>query len=117
MEAVNSTPGIMQVYTTLTNLWKYLHNNPKSRIFERDPVINPFDTCWIAHKRGVKAIKVNYTALVVTRDSNYQNFHAPVTLGLFKALSKFTTIAAIYLLDYTLLLVAKLCRSLQNKAV
>ena len=55
------------------------------------------------------------TALAATLDSSYQNFHAPEALGLYKALSKFTIIAAIYLLDYTLLLVAKLSKSLQTK--
>ena len=58
---------------------------------------------------------MSYTALVVILDSNYQNFHAPEALGLYKALSKFTTIAAIYLLDYTLPLEAKLSKSLQTK--
>ena len=77
--------------------------------------IKPTDTCWLAHEWCVKAVKVSYTALVVTLDSNHQNFHAPEALGLYKALSKFTTIAAIYLLDYTLPLVAKLIKSLQTK--
>ena len=78
-------------------------------------VIKPPDTRWLAHEWCVKAVKVSYTALVVTLDSNYQNFHAPEALGLYKALSKFTTIAAIYLLHYTLPLVAKLSESLQTK--
>ena len=59
----------------------------------------------------------SYTALVVTLDSNYQNFYAPEALGEYKALSKFTTIAAIYLLDYTLPLVAKLSKSLQTNSL
>ena len=71
-------------------------------------VIKPSDTRWLAHEWCVKAVKVSYTALVVTLDSNYQNFHKPEALGLYKALSKSSTIAAIYLLDYTLLVVAKL---------
>ena len=58
---------------------------------------------------------MSYSALVATLDSCYQNFHAPEALGLYKALSKFTTIAAIYLLDYTSPLVAKLSKSLQTK--
>ena len=58
---------------------------------------------------------MGYAALVVTLDINYQNLYAPEALGLYKALSKFTTIAAIYLLDYTLLLVAKLSKSLETK--
>ena len=58
---------------------------------------------------------MSYTALVVTLDSSYLNFHAPKAFGLYKALSKFTTIAAIYLLDDTSPLVAKFGKSLQTK--
>ena len=58
---------------------------------------------------------MSYTALVVNLDSNHLNFHAPEDLGLYKALSKFTTIAGIYILDYTLPLVAKFSKSLQTK--
>ena len=77
-------------------------------------VIKSSDTRWLAHERCIKAVKVSYTALVVTLDSSYQNFHAPEALGLYKALSKFTTIAAIYLL--TLPLVAKLSKSSNKTA-
>ena len=63
----------------------------------------------------VKAVKESYTALVVTHDNNYRNFHEPEVLGLYKALSKFTTMAAIYLLDYTLPLLAKINESLQKQ--
>ena len=78
-------------------------------------IFKPSDTRWLAHERCIKVVKASYTALAVTLDSNYQNFHAPEALGLYKALSKFTTIAAIYLLDYTSPLVAKLSKSLQTK--
>ena len=78
-------------------------------------VIKPSDTRWLAHERCVKAVKVSYTASVVTLESTYQNFHAPEALGLYKALSKLTTMAAIDLLDYTLPLVAKLSKSLHTK--
>ena len=57
-------------------------------------VIKPSDTRWLAPEWCIKAVKVSYTGLVVTLDSNYQNFHASEALGLYKALSKFTTIAA-----------------------
>ena len=50
------------------------------------------DTRWLAHEWCVKAVKVSYTALVVALESNYQNFHAPEAFGLYKALSKYTTI-------------------------
>ena len=45
-------------------------------------VIKPSNTRWLAHERCLKAVKVSYTALVVTLDSSYQNFHAPEALGL-----------------------------------
>ena len=78
-------------------------------------VSKPSDTRWIATEQSVKVVQVSYAALVVTLGSNYQNFHATKALGLYKVLSKSTTIAAIYLMDYTLPLVAKLSKSLQTK--
>ena len=77
--------------------------------------MKPSDTRWLAHERCVKAVKASYTALVVTLDNNSQNFHEPEALGLHKALCQFTTIAAIYLLDYILRNVAKLSKTLQTK--
>ena len=56
----------------------------------------------MAYTRGdIKLVRASYTALVVTLDSNYKNIHTPEALGLYKALSKLTTTAAIYPLDYT----------------
>ena len=125
MQAAYSTTGIKHVYTTLTTLWKYFHYFPKRaeslKVVQHVlnlpemKVIKPSDTRWLAHERCIKAVKVSYTELVLTLDSNYQNFHAPEALGLYKALSKFTNFAAIYLLDYTLPLIAKLSKSLQTK--
>ena len=72
-------------------------------------MIKPSDTR-LAHKQCVKAVKASYAALVVSLDSNYQNFHEPETLGLYKVLSQFNTIASSYLLDYTLPHVSKLAK-------
>ena len=126
MQAAYSTTGIMHVYTMLTTLWKYFHYFPKRAEslkavqhvlnLPEKKVIKPSDTRWLAHERCIKAVKVSYTALVVTLDSNYQNFHAPEALGLYKALSKFTNFAAVYLLDYTLSLLAKLSKSLEQNS-
>lgn len=55
----------------------------------------------------VKAVKTSFKSLVVTFESNYQNFHEPEALGLHKTLSQFNTIAALYLLDYVLPNIAK----------
>ena len=103
----------------------HFHYSPKRAQFLKEiqhildqpemKVIKPSDTHWLAHERCVKAVKASYTALVVTLDSNYQNFHEPEALGLYKALSQFSTVAAIHLLDFTLPLVAKLSKTLQTK--
>jgi len=53
--------------------------------------------------------------MVLTLDSNYENFHEPEALRLHKALCKFSSIAAIYLLDYILLNVTKLSKTIQTK--
>ena len=108
VQAANSTTGIKHVYNTLTTLWKYFHYPPKRAESLKEiqhvlnvpemKVIKPSDTRWLAHEWCIKAVKASYNALVVTLDSNYQNFHAPEALGKYKALSKFTTIAAIYLM-------------------
>ena len=125
VQAANNMNIIKHVYTVLTTLWKFFQYSPKRAKFLKEiqhvlnlqemKVSKPLDTHSLAHESCVKAVKASYTALVVTLDSNYQNFHAPEALGLYKALSKSTTIAAIYLLDYTLPLVAKLSKSLQTK--
>ena len=113
------------MYTTLTTLWKYFHYSPKrvqslkeiQNVLELPEfkVIKPSDTRWLAHEYCVKAVKASYTALVVTLDNNYQNFHEPEALELHRALCRFATIAAIYLLNYILPNVAKLSKTLQTK--
>ena len=125
VQAANSTPGIKHVYTTLTTLWKYFHYSPKraeslkeiQEILEMPEmkVLKPSETRWLSHERCVKAVKGNYNALILTLDNNYQNFHEPEALGLQKALSKFSTVAAVYLLDNMLPIAAKLSRTLQSK--
>ena len=125
VQAANSTTGIKHVYTTLTTMWKYFKYSPKRTQFLKDiqqvlelpelKVIKPSDTRWLAHERCVKAVKASYTSLVVTFESNYQNLHEPEALGLHKTLTKFNTIAAIYLLDYVLPNIAKLSKTLQKE--
>jgi len=61
-------------------------------------VFKPCDTRWLAHEQCVKVVKTSYTALVLTLDSDYEKLHEPEALGLHKALCKFSSIAAIYLL-------------------
>ena len=75
--------------------------------------IKPSDTRWLAHEKCVKAVKENYAAIVVTLDDIYERTHEPEALELSKVLSKESTLSAIFLLDFSLPLIAKLSKCLQ----
>jgi hypothetical protein len=72
-------------------------------------------TLWLAHERCVKAIKASYGSIVTALNDIHENTHKPEALGLSKALSKQSTVAAIYMLDYILPHVSKLSRTLQTE--
>ena len=125
MQSANKTPGIAHVYRTLTTLWKHFHNSPKraeclkevQSILELPEmkVIKPSDTRWLSHERCLKAVKASYSAIVITIGQIYETTHEPEALGIHGALCKLSTIAAIYLLDFTLPQVAKLSKALQTE--
>ena len=62
-----------------------------------------------------KQKKLSYSLIFLALENIYETSHEPEALGLSKALSSHSTIAAIYLLDYILPQVAKLSRALQAK--
>ena len=76
-------------------------------------IIKPSDTRWLAHKRCVKAVKENYSAIVLALNNIYEETHQPEALGISKAMSKKSTISAIFLHDYVLPQVVKLSKTLQ----
>ena len=125
MQAANSTNGITHVYVTLTALWKFFHYSPKRvqslkmvqhvLYLPELRIAKPSDTRWLAHERRVKAVKASYGAIVTALNDIHQNTHEPEALGHSKALSKQSTVAAIYMLDYVLSQVAKLSRTLQTE--
>ena len=78
-------------------------------------VIKPSDTRWLSHERCVKAVKASYSAIVITIGQLYETTHEPEALGIHGALCKLSTVAAIYLLDFTLPQVAKLSKALQTE--
>ena len=78
-------------------------------------IVKPSDTRWLAHERCAKAVKVRYSSIVLALENIYETSHEPEALGLSKALSSYSTIAAMYLLDYILPQVAKLNHALQTK--
>ena len=123
IQAANETPGIEHVYTTISSLWKFFHYSPKRSQSLKEiqtvlelpelKIIKLSDTRWLSHERCIKAIKVSYNALVTTLEKIYHESHLPEALGLSKALSKKSTICAIFLLDEGLPQVSKLSKALQ----
>ena len=77
--------------------------------------MKPSDTSWLAHERCGKAVKASYSSIVLVLENIYETSHEPEALGLIKALSSHSTIAAMHLLEYILPQVAKLSRALQTK--
>jgi len=71
-------------------------------------IVKPSDTRWLAHECCVKVVKENYCAIIIALNNMYEETHGPVALGITKALSKKSTISAMFLLDYVLPQVAKL---------
>ena len=127
VQSANKTPGIAHVYRTLTTLWKHFHNSPKQAECLKEvqsvlelpemKVIKPSDTRWLSHERCVKAVKASYSAIVITIGQIYETTHEPEALGIHGALCKLFTIAAIYLLDFTVPQVAKLSKALQTEQI
>ena len=78
-------------------------------------IVKLLETRWLAHEYCVKAVKASYSSIVLDLENIYETSHEPEALGLSKALSSHSIIAAMYLLDYILPQVAKLSRVLQNK--
>ena len=123
VQTANSSAGIKHVYVSLMALWKYFHYSTKraeslkavQSVLDLPElkIAKPSDTRWLAHERCVKAVKASYGAIVVALDNIHENTHEPEALKLSKSLSKRSTVAAMYMLDYTLPQVAKLSKTLQ----
>ena len=77
-------------------------------------IVKLSETRWLIHEHWIKAVKASYSSIVLAFENIYETSHEPEALGLSKALSNHSTIAAMYLLDY-ILQVAKLSRALQTK--
>ena len=79
-------------------------------------IVKPSDTRWLlAHEHCVKIVKENYCAIVIAFNNIYEETHEPEALGISKALSKKSTISAMFLLDYVLPQVANLSKILQTE--
>ena len=125
VQSANSTEGIKHAYTTLTTLWKFFHYSPKScqnlkeiqKVLDIPElkIVKPSDIRWLSHEKCVSTVKKYYGAMVSALETIYQESHEPEALGISKILSKPSTLCAIYLLDYILLEVSKLCKCLQTE--
>ena len=56
--------------------------------------MKPSDTRWLAHECCVKAVNTSYSSIVLALENIYETSHEPEALGLSKALSSHSTIAA-----------------------
>ena len=125
VQAANHTEGIKHVDITLITLWKFFHYSPNrsenlkevQRVLNlpEQKIVKPSDTCWLAHERCVKAVKAYYAAIVITLGNIYEQSHEPEALGIRKAVSKESTLSAIFLLAFVLPLVFKLSKCLQTE--
>ena len=123
VQAANATPGIKHVTILICN--GVLSLSPKRAELLKEiqkaldlpelKFVKPSDTLWLAHELCVKAVKASYNSIIFALENIYETSHEPEALGLSKALSSHSTIAAMYLLDYILPQVAKLSRALQTK--
>ena len=62
-----------------------------------------------------QGIKANYAEIMITLGNINEQSHEPEALGISKALSKESTLSAMFLLDFALPLVIKLSKCLQTE--
>jgi len=63
-------------------------------------IVKPSDMRWLAHECCIKVVKENYCAIVIALNNIYGETHELEALGISKALSKKSTISAVFLLEY-----------------
>ena len=105
----------MEVLSLLPKMCRVIKGDSESTRSSRAQDCEQSVTRWLAHERCVKAVKASYSSIVLALENIYETSHEPEALGLSKALSSHSTIAAMYLLDYILPQVVKLSRALQTK--
>ena len=124
VQSSNATPGIKHVYTILMAYWKFFINPQDVQLLKMIQtglvlselkIMKPLDTHWLALELCIIAVKASYSSIVLAFENIYAASHEPEALGLSKAFSSQSTMAALYLLDYIPPQVAKLSLSLQSK--
>ena len=77
----------------------------------------PSDTCWLSRERAVRAVRRSLPALVNTFEEIYNDTGDAEAHGIATLLTKYTTVACIYMLSDVLHTVAKLQGSLHGKDI
>ena len=105
----------MEIISLLTKMCRVIKGDSESTRTSRAlSIVKPSDTRWLAHERCIKVVIASYSSIVLTLENIYETSHEPEALGLSKTLSVHSTIAAMYLLDYSLPQVAKINCALQT---
>lgn len=127
LNAANEHLEVKRVMGTLLSIWKAFHYSPKKaeKLSDIQAELNcpeikmqkPSDTRWLARERSIRAIRKSLTAVVHTFEEIYNETGDAEAHGIAFLLSKYKTVACIYMLSDILHTVAKLQGSLQSKGI
>ena len=127
LNAADQHRDVKRVVGTLLTIWKAFYYSPKKaeKLLEIQAVLNapelkmvkPSDTRWLSRERAVRAVRRSLPALVTTFEEIYSKTGDAEAHGLATLLTKYNTVACIYMLSDVLHIVAKLQGSLQGKEV
>ena len=127
INAAEEHVAVKRVLGTLLTIWKSFHYSPQkaARLAEiqaelHSPEIKmqkPSDTRWLACERAVRAVLRSLPALVKTFEDIYNEKGDAEAHGIATLLTKYRTVACIYMLSDVLHTVAKLQGSLQSKEI
>ena len=106
---------VMKVLSLLPKTCRVIKGDSESTRSSRAQDCETVRHTLASHECCIKAVKTSYSSIVLALENIYGTSHEPETLGLSKAFSSHSTIAAMHLLDYILPQMAKLNRALQTK--
>ena len=118
---------VKRVIGTLLTIWKAFHYslNKAEKLTEIQAELNsselkmlkPSDTRWLAREKAVRAVRRSLPALVATFEEIYEETGDAEAHGIATLLTKYNTVACIYMLSDILHTVAKLQGTLQGKEI
>ena len=127
LNAASAHIQVKRVLGTLLTVWKAFHYSPKKaqKLAEIQAELNtpeikmqkPSDTRWLSRERAVRAVQRSLPALVNTFEEIYNDTGDAEVHGIATLLTKYNTVACIFMLSDVLHTVAKLQGSLQGKEI